>query len=138
MVTLTPDKLAKTSNLVETWAKKMATTLHNHCILLGKLLYVAQVYSQAHLFLNRMLDTMRQCTGKAPFTLSPEFKKDLAGFQQDLPVTDWICFIHEDDRSSVHFYVEACESGCGAITSGLAYHITFPYTVHTASSLYVI
>ena len=69
--------------------------------LLGKLLYIFQVCRPAHLFLNRMLDTLRQCLEQGSFTLSPEFSKDLAWSEWFLPTTDVTFIIHQDDRHPV-------------------------------------
>ena len=96
-------------------------TLMDLCTLLGKLLYVSQVCPPARLFLYRMLDTLRQCPEKVSFTLSPEFRKDLAWFDRFLPTMHGTFIIHQDDRNLVQLYIDACMSGCGALTAGRAY-----------------
>ena len=58
-VSLTPEKLTDVQDLVSTWSAKCLVTLPELRSLLGKLLYVAQVCHSAHLFLNRMLQTLR-------------------------------------------------------------------------------
>ena len=79
--------------------------------------------SPACLFLNRMLDTLRQCPEQGFSTLSPEFRKDLAWFDRFLPNTDGTFIIHQDDRHMVQLY---SMSNCRALTADRAYHATFP------------
>ena len=67
-VSLPQDKLSEIQLLIHTWSLKPMATLQDLGTLLGKLLHVAQVYPQARLFLNRMLDTLRQCPEKGSFT----------------------------------------------------------------------
>ena len=110
-VSLPQDKLAEIQLLVCHWAGKPTDTLRDLRTLLGKLLYVSQVYPTACLFLNRMLDTLRQCLEHGSFTLSSEFCKDLAWFDRFLCKTDGTFLIHQDDRHPVHLYTNACMSG---------------------------
>ena len=125
-MTVPQDKLAEIQLLVHHWSSKPMATLRDLRTLLGKLLYISQVCPPARLFLNRMLDTLRQCPEQSSVTLSPEFHMDLAWFDQFLPTTNSTFLIHQDDRHLVHLYINACMSGCGALTAGRAYHATFP------------
>ena len=56
-VALPEDKLQATLQLVSEWQGKHSATLHSLRVLMGKLLYVAQVSPPARLFLNRKLAT---------------------------------------------------------------------------------
>ena len=71
-----------------------------------------------------MLDTLRQCPEQGSFTLSSELRKDLAWVDRLLPTTDGMFLIYHN-RHPVHLYLDACMSGCGALTVGRAYHTTF-------------
>ena len=117
-VTLPHGKLAEIQRLVQHWASKPVATLRDLRTLLGKLLYVSQVCPPARLFLNRMLDTLRQCPEQGSFTLSPEFCKDLTWFGRFLPTTDGTFLIHQDDRHPVHLYIDTCMCGCRGLTVG--------------------
>ena len=128
-VSLPQDNLAEIQLLAHHWANKPRATLRDLRTLLGKLLYIAQVCPSARLFLNRMLDTLKQCPEQGFFTLSSEFRNDLAWFDRFLPTTDGTFLIHQDDRHLVHLYIDACMSGCGALTVGRDYHTTFPSRV---------
>ena len=59
----------------------------------------------------------------------PDFKKDVAWFQTFLPVTDDVFLVHEDGRTPIPLYMDACESGCGDLTTSSAYHAMFPTNV---------
>ena len=110
-VSLPQDKLAEIQLLEHHWASKRIATLPDLRTFLGKLLYISQVFPSACLFLNRMLDTLRQCPDQGSFTHFPKFHKDLAWFDQFLPTTDGTFIIHQDDRHLVHLYINACMSG---------------------------
>ena len=56
--------------LVYTWSLKPTATLKDLCTILGKLLYISYVYPLACLFLNMMLETLRQSPEKEYFTFS--------------------------------------------------------------------
>ena len=51
--------LKKLMDLVGTWLHKTTANIHDLRALLGKLLFVAQCCPPAHLFTNRMLETLR-------------------------------------------------------------------------------
>ena len=76
-VTLPPVKLQEILDLVTAWISRRIATLHDIQVLMGKLLYVAQIWSCAHLFLNRMLETLHACTPVGSIPLSTGFHKDL-------------------------------------------------------------
>ena len=86
---------------------QLKATLKDLCTLLGKL-YVSKVCPPARLFLNRMLDTLRQCLEKRSFTLSPEFRKDIGSFDHFLPNTGGTFIIHQDSRNPVDLYIDIC------------------------------
>ena len=125
-VTLPPDKLSEIMCLVDCWGHKSTANIYDLRSLLGKLLFVAQCCPQSCLFTNRMLETLQACPLQGVVHLSPEFKKDLAWFHQYLPCTNGVFLIHEESRTPIPLFVDACTSGCGAVTSDQAYHRVFP------------
>ena len=78
-----------------------------------------------------MLETFRKCPSRGSFCLSPDFRNVLALFNSYLPTTDGIFLIHQEGKQPIHLYVDACESGCGAITTNYAYHAIFPTSVRS-------
>ena len=127
-VTLPAAKLQEVLDLVTAWTSRQSATLHELQVLMGKLLYVVQVCSPAHLFLNRMLETLRLCFPSGPTPLSPVFHKDLRCFHRFLPSTDSIFIIHEDGHPPVPLHIDACTTGCGGCTDSDVYHSMFPLT----------
>ena len=117
-VSLPQDKLAEILLLVHHWSSKPTATPWDLCTLLGKLLYVSQVCPPARLFLNRMLNALRQGPEQGSFTISPEFPEDLAWFDWFLPTTDGTFIILQDDRYLVQLYIDACMSGCLPLSAG--------------------
>ena len=84
--------------------------IHDLRSLFGKLLFVAQCRPPAFLFTNRMLETLHACPLQGSIPLSPEFRKDLAWFQQYLPCTNGVFLIHEGSRIPIPLFVDACTS----------------------------
>ena len=78
----------------------------------------------ARLFLNRMLDTFRQCPEQGSFTFSPEFCKNLDWFDRFLPTTNGTFLIHQVDRHPVQLYFNTCMSAAKPLQ--LAEPITLP------------
>ena len=66
-----------------------------------------------------------------------EFKKDLAWFQRFLPCIDGAFMTHEDTRTSIALYADACTSGGRVTTDTEAYHLEFPpYIIQQGLSIY--
>ena len=56
--------------------------------------------------------------------------KKRLGLVSDFPAYHrWRVLIHEDGRTPIPLYVDACESSCGALTMSHAYHATFSTSV---------
>ena len=72
-----------------------------------------------------MLDTLRKCPAKCTINLTQEFKKDLAWFHEFLSQTDGVYIIHQETRTPVPLYVDACSSSRGVLTGAEGYHSTF-------------
>ena len=62
-------------------------------------------------FINRMLDTCRDCLAVEVVMLSPDLHKDLNWFYAHFLYTNGVFIIHEDDRSPITLYVDACSMG---------------------------
>ena len=104
--------MSKFMDLVGMWLHGTTANIQDLRSLLGKPLFVAQCCPPAHLFTNRMLETLRACPLQGSTPMSPEFRKDLAWFQQYLPCTNGVYLIHEESRTPIPLYVDAWTSGC--------------------------
>jgi len=128
-ISIPHDKLTAIRDLVEDWKCRSHAHITQLRSLMGKLLHIAQCSAPARLFLNRMLNTLRQCPPHGNIQLSTEFRKDLAWFEAFLPTTNGIFFIDNEHGSAEHVYVDSCLSGCGGIYRKEAYHHMFPQAI---------
>ena len=110
-VTLPSETLGEIMSLVGCWSQKSMANIHDLRSLLGKFLCVVLYCSPTHLFTNRMLETLRACPLQGVVHLSPEFREDLAWFQQYLPHTNGVFLIHEESRTPILLFVDLCTSG---------------------------
>ena len=55
------DKLEEVFTLVVNWDHRATTNIHDLRTILGKLFYIAHCCPADRYFVNRMLDTLRQC-----------------------------------------------------------------------------
>ena len=69
-VIIPPIKLKEIDSLVSEWQNPSHVNIHALWVVLGKLLNVTQCCPAAHLFLNRMLDTLRSCRPTGLISLS--------------------------------------------------------------------
>ena len=120
-VTLQADKLLDIMLVVHQLGDRQRANIHDLVTLLGKLFHVAQCCPPAHYFVNRMLATIRQCSLTGYIKLSTEFKKDLYWYQVYLPCTNGIYIIHQDNRTPLKTFVDACTIGCSVICYPEAY-----------------
>ena len=73
-----------------------------------------------------MLETLLVCPMQGVTHLPTDFQKDVAWFQRFLPRTDGVFIIYADTKVPIPLCVDACMSGCGAVTNTEAYHLEFP------------
>ena len=124
-------------DLVRSWLDKVTANIQDLRSLLGKLLYVVQCFPSAHLFTNRMLETLWACPLQGLIPLSDEFRKDLAWFQWYLPCTDDVFLIHEYPRTPIPLYMDAYPLRLrgGYHYTGLPYGVSIPHSPTTALHL---
>ena len=118
-------------DLVGTWLHKTTLNVQDLRSLLLKPLFVAQFFPPARLFTYRMLEILHVCPLQGSIPLSPKFRKDLAWFQRYLPRTNGVFLIHDESRTPISLYVDACTSGCRVVTADQAYHMVPPLPTHT-------
>ena len=89
---------------------------------MGTLLYVAQVCPPAHLFLNKILETLR-------FALHG-FHPCVTRFWQRPPVVPAFPSQHRWTYTRlVQMYIDACSTGCRGCTYANAYYAQFPFHI---------
>ena len=80
-VSIPAEKLEHICELVQQWSTKKIYTKRQLQSLLGSLLYVHKCVRPARIFLNRMLDLLRQNYDSKNITITEEFKRDLRWFK---------------------------------------------------------
>ena len=75
-ITIPPDKLQEVIHICKNWDNKAMCTKNNLQSLLGSLLYVSKCVRHARVFLNCMLQVLKEQTHKSIITLAPPFFRD--------------------------------------------------------------
>ena len=121
------DKLEDIITTVRQWQHKSSATKKQLQSLLGRLLHIAQCIKPARLFLNRMLQTLREHhDATRSFPLTSDFKKDLNWFMDYASACNGVFLIHPTPLPEQEIYADACLTGAGAIYRDQCYHTTFP------------
>ena len=84
-IRIPPEKLQEITDLCALWSNKSSATRRQLQSLLGKLLYISKCVRPARLFVNRMLQTLKQSPPSGRVPLSPAFHKDLQWSNTTLP-----------------------------------------------------
>ena len=87
-----PEKLQKIRLLCESWCHKSKCTKVELQSLLGSLLYVSKCVKAAHIFLSRILQTLRENHSKTCIELDEDFKKDIKWFTTSLSIFNGVTF----------------------------------------------
>ena len=88
---------------------------------MGHLIYINKCVQPAHLFVNRILQTLRNAPTKGRIRLTEEFHKDINWFRKFMVAFNGITKIHNKTSSPIHLYVDACLSGIGGHTKAHVY-----------------
>ena len=88
---------------------------------------------------DKLASSLTSCSRLSASTLpvvpSHSHQKDQAWFVNYLPTDQGVFIIHPEDRTPVCLYVDACETGCGAVFDSHAYHDLLTSSVLQASPL---
>ena len=122
------EKLQEIITLVEEWQGKTRTNKVNLQSLIGKLQFVTKCVRQSRIFLNRLLDTLRDMTRKKVIKLSSAFRKDLRWWSLFMEKFNGVAFIPPSvwDEPDVTFSTDSCLKGCGGICGVEYFHTIFP------------
>ena len=123
-VSIPPDKLQSIKQLCHNWASKNTCTKKELQSLLGSLLYVAKCIKYARVFLNRMLNLLRENYNTKEIMIDEDFRKVLKWFNTFLPIFNGVTFFQYTTSKTVH--LDACPTGLGAIYDSQVYAMTLP------------
>ena len=119
------EKMRRISDMVDAWRHKSVCTKRELQSLLGNLLYVHKCVAPARIFLNRMLELLRNNYDAYTIQLTHDFKRDLRWFSNFLSEYNGVSFY---DHVRTHHVVEldVCLEVLGGRWENLIYHLPLP------------
>ena len=119
------EKLQEIHNICLSFASKSKVTKNQLQSLLGSLLYITKCIKLARLFLNRMLQLLRDNTSESHINLNQSFHRDLNWFNTFLWQYNGITFYdHQKPHHTV--YLDACLTGFGVCFASMVYVLPIP------------
>ena len=112
---------------LQVWDGKIQATKKQMQSIIGSMQFVAKVAPPVRLFLNRMIECMKDMPMSGSHSLSSGFKQDVKFFLALLPLINGVKIM---DKSLLvpkeRIKLDACLSGCGAWCNDRFYSRTFP------------
>jgi len=124
-MTVPHDKISDTLVLVNLWLDKTTATISQLRRLLGKLLYVSHCNRVLRIFLNRILQVLRETQSKK-VTVSPDMKADLYWISHHLPLYSGKLLLEPPINASHELIVDSSLQGAGATFGIYAYAKALP------------
>ncbi|XP_077863046.1 uncharacterized protein LOC144345724 [Saccoglossus kowalevskii] len=124
-------KLTQIHEELSNWDNRSSCSRTELQSLIGLLAYVSNCVRPGHLFISRMLSTLRTFTAKHSRTrIDAEFRKDLLWWKTFLEDYNSVSIIHTQPWSPPDTVVctDACLSGCGGVS--VTQFIRFPSPQH--------
>ena len=127
---ITPERLLEIKLILDQWAAKSTTDLHDLQSLLGKLNFAASTIRAGRIFVSRLLNLLRNFPEKGRRKIDKETKKDIDWWRSFMEDFDGISIIPPIgwDAPDTVFSSDAClVSGGGWCEQSLeAFHVKFP------------
>ena len=121
------EKLRNIIGELEYWRNKGNATRREIQSIIGKLLHIAKCVKPARLFIGRMLCTLRRAPDRGRISLDADFRQDIKWFLDFLPSYNGVSVMKHLEMLPDHeIYLDACLTGCGAISGSHFYHVQFP------------
>ena len=121
-ISIPSEKLSEIQTTVQEWLSKTTCTKRQLQSILGQLLYIHKCVCPARLFLNRMLQLLRDNYAERTITLTDEFKRDLFWFSKILNNYNGISiFDHKNFRQKLE--LDACLTGMGGVCGNYVDHL---------------
>ena len=120
-LTIPQDKLLEILDLCCLYSSRKMITKKQLQNLLGKLLYLHRCIPPARIFVNRLLNTLRQATRTVK--INADMRKDIAWFVKFVSQFNGKVMFHQG-RPEVQVYVDASLSGMGAWWGNNAYAVS--------------
>ena len=111
-VAIPPERLRHIFDMVTEWCQVKFCSKRQLQSLLGNLLYIQKCVKPARIFLNRMLELLRQNYDKNSITLTQDFKRDLHWFHKFLTIYNGVSYFDNKKVDEV-LELDACLTGLG-------------------------
>ena len=107
------------------WQNKVTCSKRQLQSLLGQLLYIHKCVRPARIFLNRMLDLLRQNYDANTIKLTQAFRRDLRWFTKFVDKYNGVS-MYNHRRVDHVIELDACLDGLGGVWKNYVYHIPIP------------
>lgn len=126
-LTIPSEKLAAARQLLEVWNTKRTASKTELQSLLGSLQHLCCCVRGGRVFLNRMLNTLRNMSS-GDIIIDTEFRKDLFWWRSFLEEFNGVSIMQELSWSQPDgvFASDACLQGAGGFFQGQFFHVDFP------------
>ena len=130
---VTPERLKEIRSLIQSWLNKNDASLKEIQQLLGKLNFIGACVRSSRIFVNRILNWLRDCYQSEfkRFQVPEEVVKDLRWWDTFLPLYSGVSLIDYGEWSSADavFSCDSCLSGCGAVCGSRFFHCAYPINI---------
>lgn len=128
-LSVTPNRVRETLNLIDLWLKKDSAMLQELQSLIGKLSFIVSCVHSSRVFICRLLNWLREihsCVTAQP--IPNLIHKDLKWWKTFLPQYNGVSMMLLEDWSEPDgiFACDACPTGCGGIMQSSYFHEQFP------------
>ena len=124
-ISIPPEKLQQILRNVTDWVGRKRCTKRQLQSLLGQLLYIHKCVKPARVFLNRMLDLLRQNYDATCIKLTPDFMRDLRWFSKFLETYNGVSIYNHRPVDHI-IELDACLTGLGGRWNNYVYHLPIP------------
>ena len=121
-ISIPPEKLNQIANLCSLWTDKTYCSKRDLQSLLGHLLCIAKCIKPARIFLNRMLQTLRDNVDKTKILLTDTFFRDLNWFNLFLSQYNGVTF-YDNLTCQAEIHLDASLTGLGAVFDNMIYSL---------------
>ena len=124
-----PDKLHNTFDLIRHWLTAPQSTKSDLQSLIGKLSYICACISPRRIFMQRLLNELRQLpTKRSRFVPRSDMLSDLHWWYKFLSVYNGVSLLRSSPWpvSDHYFCTDACAAGIGGFFRGRFFHSPFP------------
>ena len=121
-ISIPESKMKRVRHMIHEWQNKRFASKQQLQSLLGNLLYIHKCIKPARIFVNRMLDVLRQNYGKRSITLNVEFMRDIRWFVKFVDRYNGISYFdHKVVAATIE--LDACLTGFGGRWGNLVYNV---------------